>query len=346
MNEIPVIVVLNNKKTYKKINNELRDMIIKQMGRGLSAPEVADMYDQNTATVRKIYCNYQKNGVKTLQPKGRPKQKLSEEQKQTIIEWVDNDCVLTIDKIRQKCLENWPELESISWSTVNNVLKRFHYSFKRISLVPMARNTSDAIQKRYEYAIQYNQLMVDKEKLFFIDKMGVQIWSRRSGGRAPIGKRASKVVKQIRSRNYSICAAMRSDSLYFFEIQDRPYNKEYFNDFLEQLFLHLVDEGITGAHIIMDNVPFHKTLEIRNLIAERGHNAVYLPPYSPFLNPIENLFNQWKSYVRNKQSENEDQLYDAVHSSAQDITQENCLNYVRNMEQYMHRCLNKEVILN
>ena len=60
-------------------------MIVKQMDRGLSVPELADMYDQNTTTVRKIYSYYQKNGVKTLQPKGRPKHKLSEEQKQTII---------------------------------------------------------------------------------------------------------------------------------------------------------------------------------------------------------------------------------------------------------------------
>ena len=162
--------------------------------------------------------------------------------------------------------------------------------------------------------------------------MGIQIWSRVAGGRAPKGIKASKEVKRIRSRNYSICAAMTSNALYFFEIQDRPYNGEHYLQFIAQLCDYFDHDGITGAYLVMDNVRFHKTQEVRDLIAERGHNALYLPPYSPFLDPIENLFSQWKGIVRSKEPNDETQLYEAV-------TANPCLNYFRNMERYISKSL-------
>jgi len=94
-----------------------------------------------------------------------------------------------------------------------------------------------------------------------------------------------------------------------FEIQDKAFNSEDCVSFLNKLFEHLRQDGIQGAHIIMDNVRFHKTDIVVNLIRSHGHNPIFLPLYSPFLNPIENMFNQWKSMIRRSQPVNEDQLY-------------------------------------
>jgi transposase len=98
---------------------------------------------------------------------------------------------------------------------------------------------------------------------------------------------------------------------------------EDFAEFLNKLFEHLSLNGISGAYIIMDNVRFHKTELVVNLIRSYGHKAVFLLPYSLFLNPIENLFNQWKNLIKRSEPQNEDQLYEAVHNASEKITPEN-----------------------
>jgi len=83
-------------------------------------------------------------------------------------EWVGRDCTLTLNAIKNKCLQEWPQIGSIGLSTIDRVLNGFHYTFKRVSFVPEARNTPEVIDSRYDYAINYTQLMLEKEKLFFI----------------------------------------------------------------------------------------------------------------------------------------------------------------------------------
>ena len=96
----------------------------------------------------------------------------------------------------------------------------------------------------------------------------------------------------------------------------------------------------------MDNVRFHKTQEVRALIETRGHNVLYLPPYSPFLDPIEDLFNEWKGIVRRREPTNEQQLYEAIHSSSEEISSDHCRNHIKNMERYIKLSLHKVMIIN
>jgi transposase len=187
-------------------------------------------------------------------------------------------------------------------------------------------------------------MMVEREKIFFLDETGVQIFSRATYGRSTQGTRAIKRVKAIRSRNYSIATAMNSESLFLFEIQDKPYNSEDFAEFLNKVIHDLSLNGISGAYIIMDNVRFHKIDIVVNLIESHGHKAIFLSPYSLFLNPIENLFNQWKNCIKRSEPQNEDQLYESVHNASEKTTPENCANYCRNIGSYLSRCLNKEII--
>lgn len=189
-------------------------------------------------------------------------------------------------------------------------------------------------------------MILEKEKIIYLDEYGCQIYSRTGYGYSEIGKSASTEVAQILSANYSICGAMKCDSLFFFEIQNKPYNIEDFKMFLEKLIYWLGVEQITGAYLVMDNVPFHKKQEIKDFITESGHNYVYLPPYSPFLNPIENMFSKWKNGVKKRKSQSEDELYENIHAAAGDISNEDCQNYFLHMQKYIIRCLRKEIILN
>jgi len=88
---------------------------------------------------------------------------------------------------------------------------------------------------------------------------------------------------------------------------------------------------------ITDNAAIHKTEEVSREIIERGHKIVFLPAYSPFLNPIQNSFSKWKNSVKN-----EEQLNDGNVHAANMITAEDCDGYWRNMFRYLRRALNRE----
>jgi transposase len=346
MNEIPVNTVNNQKRKRKTISDELRELIINSMSGGKGCMEASKQFGLKHQTVSDIYRKYVNEGVKTTQPRGHRQRIPSDQQKEVLCDWVDEDVTLTLNQLKQKCLNEWPNIETISLTTINNALKDFHFSFKRVTIVPERRNDPYVITDRYNYAVKYNQMMVEKEKMFFLDEMGVQIWSRRGYGRSLVGTRAYKRKRVIRGRNYSIACAMSVNSLYLYKIQDIPYNSDHFVNFLNQLFFHLSEDNITGGYLIMDNVRFHHTEEVTHLVTAHGHNAVFIPPYCPFLNPIEEMFSQWKWFVKRSQPISEDQLYEAVHNTSEEISADNCLNYVKHMEAYLSLCLRKEVIEN
>jgi transposase len=90
---------------------------------------------------------------------------------------------------------------------------------------------------------------------------------------------------------------------------------------------------------IMDNASFHHTQVVVDTVMSRGHNIHYLPPYSPFFNPIENFFHQWKVYVRSQRCSDEQALRDALAGCVQIATPDICRNYIRHVMDQCDMCL-------
>lgn len=78
-------------------------------------------------------------------------------------------------------------------------------------------------------------------------------------------------------------------------VLDGPINRDAFTAYIEQA---LVPELRYGDVVIMDNLSSHKGRDIRGMIEAAGAMLVYLPPYSPDFNPIENAFAKLKAYLR------------------------------------------------
>jgi len=96
----------------------------------------------------------------------------------------------------------------------------------------------------------------------------------------------------------------------------------------------------------MDNVPFHHSQSVSDLFASTSYEPVFLSPYSPFLNPIENLFNQLKHYVKKFPPSNQDEVFNGVHLASQVISPEDSANYYSNMMRYIPLCIQENVIEN
>jgi transposase len=72
---------------------------------------------------------------------------------------------------------------------------------------------------------------------------------------------------------------------------------------------------------------------------------MFLPPYSPFLNPIENMFSKWKESVRRSRPTNETELMQLIESGATMITESDCESYFRHMLGFLGRCINGEEVI-
>ena len=88
--------------------------------------------------------------------------------------------------------------------------------------------------------------------------------------------------------------------------------------------------------IVMDNVPFHRNVEVREIMTLRGFEYKFLPAYSLFFNPIECMFSQWKNYVKRSKSENINELHDAINNVRNVITAENLNGFVNHVH---HNCI-------
>ena len=86
---------------------------------------------------------------------------------------------------------------------------------------------------------------------------------------------------------------------------------------------------------------FHHSRIVTEELIILGLSHHYLPPYSPFLNPIENLFAQWKGLVRSMKPTTEEELFNAMAEVKNVITSEQCSNFVARTNKNCHECLHE-----
>ena len=95
----------------------------------------------------------------------------------------------------------------------------------------------------------------------------------------------------------------------------------------------------------MNNVKFHKTAAVKDFILQRGFQLECLPPYSPFLKPIENMFSKWKEFTKRQCFNNETELMAAIMNDKNSVTAFDCPGFYKNMIQYIRKCVNNEEII-
>lgn len=327
------------------LEQSMRNLIVQKHIEGENAGFIARSLRLPISTVVDIIERFKSTGSSLpANCGGDRRSKLSLEEKSMISRWVDERANITLHELKEKLSIQTGKIVSIS--TINRCLSTFKYSFKRIIFIPERRNEQDNIQKRVVYANEFNQLRVDysDRQIFFLDELGFQVSMRSPYGRSVIGTAPFERVPTLKSKNFSVVAMMNRDGLIKFLINNRPFNSHslcgYINNASEEIGMLNNENGV----LIMDNASIHKTAEFTSACEEKRIIIKYLPAYSPFLNPIENLFSKWKSIVKSRLVQNEEELMVAINSASLEITSNDCDGYFRNMMCYVARCLNGEVI--
>ncbi len=143
--------------------------------------------------------------------------------------------------------------------------------------------------KRGAYLQQLRHLLAPRgaAKVVYLDESGFERTAHRTYGWACKGQRiAGQRSRNTRPRT-SLIAGKWGKRLVAPVLFEGSTNAEWFNAWLEQ---HLFKELAPHSTLIMDNAAFHKTKETQKLINQAGHTLLFLPPYSPDFNPIEQDF--------------------------------------------------------
>lgn len=132
------------------------------------------------------------------------------------------------------------------------------------------------------------------EHLVFIDEMGVAANLTRLYGRSQSGHRVVRAVASPHQQRVSVMGAMAVAGVRKLLTCDDAVNGEIFEIFIDEL----VPELESGDVVVMDNVAFHKRASLKEKLAAVGAKVLFLSPYSPDFNPIENLWSKLKSLMR------------------------------------------------
>jgi transposase len=171
------------------------------------------------------------------------------------------------------------------------------------------------------------QLGLDPAHLIFIDETWASTNMARLKGRAPKGERLRAAIPHGHWKTTTFVAGLRLTGMVAPMVLDGPINGASFLAYVEQI---LVPELSPGNIVVMDNLGSHKGKAVREAIEAAGARLLYLPPYSPDLNPIESAFAKLKALLRKAAERTIDGLWSAIGRIVDVFTKQECANYFAN----------------
>ncbi|TBU10378.1 reverse transcriptase [Hamiltosporidium tvaerminnensis] len=268
---------------------------------------------------------------------GDRRSKLPLEIKESLQTYVDLECTKTLYELAEwvKCTFN----VDVSTSTIDSALREFHYTLKLVTLVPERRNTLSTIEIRTNYATSFRESEVDNDdkNFVFLDEVGFAVVTRPSRGRNMRGESAYLSVTAARNRNILVVAAMNKYGLIYHKIHERAVNCEDFKLSIKEINESCQRQRILTPIFVMDNARIHHYRGLNDDEEIASYRIKYLPPYSSFLNPIENVFSVRKNKVIRSGVRTEPQLRILICRKFNEITGEHCSSFYRKMLGYLQK---------
>jgi len=168
--------------------------------------------------------------------------------------------------------------------------------------------------------------MFDPARLVFIDETAASTKMVRLRGRCPRGERLIGSVPHGHWKTITLVAGLRRDAVVAPFVIDGPMNGRVFLTYVERCLAPTLDQGDI---VIMDNLPTHKVAGVTEAIEAADAMAIYLPAYSPDLNPIEQVFSKLKALLRKAAERTIPGLWRRIRSILRTVSKKECLNFFR-----------------
>jgi transposase len=168
---------------------------------------------------------------------------------------------------------------------------------------------------------------MDPARFVFLDETGASTNMIRRYGRCSRGERLVDATPWGHWKITTFVAGLRSSGLIAPLALDGPMTGEVFRAYVEQMLAPALQPGDV---VVMDNLAAHKVAGVREAIRAAGASVLYLPPYSPDLNPIEQLFAKLKAMLRSAAARTKDALWASLGQALDAFPAAECRNYLEN----------------
>ena len=168
---------------------------------------------------------------------------------------------------------------------------------------------------------------LDPRRLVFIDETWAKTNMLRTHGRCRRGQRLKAKAPHGHWKTMTFIAALRHDRIDAPCVLDGPINGVSFTAWIEQM---LVPTLKPGDIVVLDNLGSHKGEAVRKAVRAAGARLLFLPPYSPDLNPIEQVFAKLKHLLRKAQARSLEAVCAAIAEALGRFSAEECAAYFRN----------------
>lgn len=179
-------------------------------------------------------------------------------------------------------------------SSISRWLIRSGYRFKK-TLLASEQDRPDVAAARQAWMGRQPRIRLEPHRLVFLDETGTNTKMTRLYGRCPKGQRLRSKAPFGHWKTQTFIAGLRCFGLTAPFVVDRPMNRRIFETYVET---QLAPTLSAGDVVILDNLAAHKSPRAEAAIRARGAWMLFLPPYSPDLNPIENAFAKLKAHLR------------------------------------------------
>lgn len=170
------------------------------------------------------------------------------------------------------------------------------------------------------------RMRLEPHRLAFIDETATTTKMTRLRGRARRGQRLKAQAPFGHWGTQTFVAALRCDGLTAPWVINKPMNRKIFETYVETQLAPTLQPGDV---VILDNLSSHKSEKAKAILKERGAWFLFLPPYSPDLNPIEMAFAKLKAHLRRIGARTISALWEAVGSICDLYTPDECWNYLK-----------------
>ncbi|MER8670447.1 IS630 family transposase [Mesorhizobium sp. M1156] len=300
---------------------DLRSRVLKASDEGMSARQAAARFGVGVSSAIRWIARA-KIGELAPRPQGRRRASSLDAHEAFIVGLIEERKDITLNEMVERLVVE--QSVRISRSALSAWLRGHGWTFKQKSAHALEQDRPDILKRRRDWFD--GQLDLDPAKLVFIDETGLSTKMARMRGRAPRGERCRAGVPHGHWKTTTFTGALRLTGMTAPFVYDGAMNGNVFLAYVEQVLVPTLSEGDV---VVMDNLPAHKAAGVRDAIEAAGASLLYLPPYSPDFNPIENAFAKLKALLRAKAERTIKALWDAVGAVVDLFTPAECANYFK-----------------
>ncbi len=263
----------------------------------------------------------------------------------TILEYIKKlikkNPAITLSKIKKKIIKKFDVDITVSYLfyIIKYTLKltRKQLKFKYYPEKKIATLKEDKINFYKEVIKQ------GKRNLISIDESGFYLNMTKHHGRCKKGKKCYKTVHKYPFVKFNFICAIKYGKIVGYKLYEKEkggINNIKFNKFYDDFIKNKYEDNL----LILDNARFHKSKDVIDNITKSKNKIIYSLPYNPNLNPIENLFSQIKSHVKNKSPDNFEELKKTIDNIIKyKITNDHLKNYFNYLFTQANDYINKNV---